>query len=245
MSTDQDDHRFRDWFLDQSSDEWQQLHNLNSPTPLYTASMIPNILGIGYVSPNIMYQYMTGKKIYDMEAIGKAPPLTWGKLHEKDALAEFVQKYPHCIVTRPGLVRHKDHDYVAASLDGLLLRCDDSDDSSMVNLEIKCPYSKHIPFNRDEVHDNWLLQTQIQMACAGESVRQSYLWIWTPDKNVMWIIPRQQKLIDFAIKEVREFDCIVKGFAPPPEQPSRKKNWQCNGGETIKLFMKELKTLIL
>lgn len=87
----------------------------------------------------------------------------YGESHEADALAAYEHRYG--VMIEPcGLVVHPEHDFLAASPDGLV------GERGMV--ECKCPYRARYTTPSDE----YRAQMQLQMACTGREWCDFAIW---------------------------------------------------------------------
>lgn len=201
--------RFQYWFLDPDTDmRWQNLHDLSNVPHVVSASVVPSILGVGYDSPNKIYEWSTGiKPHYNKDNI---PAIRWGKEKEPVALQQFYQQNSNLLGIKPGFIFHQQFPFLGASSDHI---CYDIKSKQIFNIEVKCP------FNFENVNAapklNWLIQIQIQMACL--ELNHSCLYIWTPEKAMTYHVPIQPEFIDYCIERVKYFlQEHVEKKTPPP-----------------------------
>lgn len=151
--------RFRDFYITQDSPRWLQLHNPAQKPWLFTASVIPSIVGLGYDSASKVYDLMKAIKSWKFEE--NNPAIAWGKDMEPKAIAEFLVKYPFCGV-QPGLLYHPTIPHLAASLDHFLIH---KTEDWMINMEVKCPWSSGVPEEASQIPAKWLMWRSLSSLC--------------------------------------------------------------------------------
>jgi putative phage-type endonuclease len=130
-----------------------------------TASRVPAILGhSAYRSRDDVLREMIREAYgYEREFQGNTAT-QWGTDNEARARADY-EADTGLWVDDVGLIVHPEHDWLAASPDGLI-----EDDGY---LEIKCPYS-----GETKSKPEWELQVQFGLHVTGRS--WGHLYIWTP-----------------------------------------------------------------
>ena len=107
----------------------------------------------------------------------------WGTEHEAEALAEF-EAWTGEMVDEAGLIVHPEHDWLAASPDGLI--------GDAEGLEIKCPYSGNLKMIDEQPH--YLAQIQLCLAVTGRE--RWHYFAWTPNEQVHEIVKRDPSWLD-------------------------------------------------
>ena len=132
-----------------------------------TASRVPAILGHSKyrTADDVLREMVRESYGYEREFQGNAAT-QWGNEQEPRARADYEADTGHW-VDEVGLVVHPEHDWLAASPDGLI-----EDDGY---LEIKCPYSGDMTAKPE-----WLVQLQFGLHVTGRS--WGHLYIWTPER---------------------------------------------------------------
>jgi hypothetical protein len=196
--------RWRDWIQDQGSAKWKELHEIGPHKQfIVTASMVPNILGYGYISRNIIYKAWVGESILPKPDSFSQTAMNWGTKHEVDAVNTFKNNISlRMAMLKPGLIRAKKQDWMAASLDRLVL-FEEGGKQYKFNLECKCPYKAKIPQKKEELAYRLLLQVQFQMYCSDLGVSVVVYWSYT--EFSIWIIIRDDVLIDKIINLIEDF----------------------------------------
>jgi hypothetical protein len=198
--------RFRDFFIEENSIRWAELHEYKMfPFPVYTASVIPCICGVGYNSAGKIFDYFKGYS--DPKAIDEtqARMFKYGHDNEPKALAKFYELNPNFTGIKPGVIYHPERKNIGASLDQIIL---DPETNELMNLEIKCPYTLSIPLQTVEIKPNYLVQTTVQMACSG--IKETLLFFWTPESSRTYHIPYSPELFKEIQKYVYAFDFDLK-----------------------------------
>lgn len=201
--------RFRDWYLDQTSPQWKEIHN-RKDSHVYTASIISDLLGsaIGYHSP--AYQYDVVKGLKTEEDISNVPPIKFGRDHEPDARDSFHAQFPFMLGSVPGLLWHHDYPNIGASLD-LLAYC--TKNQEIIPVEMKCMFSGILPETKDQVKEKYLVQLNIQMAVT--KLKTGILWFWTADRQVGWLVQYNHDLFMECVKAVHEFEKRLQNSTRP------------------------------
>jgi hypothetical protein len=204
------DDRWRDWADDQGSKKWSDLHKIGPGKRfVVTASMVPNILGFGFVSRNKVYKAWLGLDNIPEPNYYMRNAATWGLQHEKDAAEMFANGFPSGAIEmmNPGLIWSAEYNWMGASLDRIVTLNHDNG-KYYFNLECKCPFISTVPKSVDEVPDRAYLQVQYQMYCTDMSV--SVLVFWSTDVTTMWLIERDDMLIQQIIHELVRFKRAVE-----------------------------------
>lgn len=215
------DSQFKHWFLDQDGQEWRDLHQKQNSN-LFTASIVPTLVGFGYSnqSRNKLRSSYIGTALPETTTSFLDGILQWGKDHEKDALHSFFSKNPCFLGVKPGLLLSRDNEpAIGASLDSIMLN---THTNELWGLETKCPWSDYVPLTTAELPGKakWLIQMQVQMHCA--ELNWEVLWIWTPSASHGFVVPRDQRIIDIVVAEVKQFHFrhIVKGLPVQRGKPA-------------------------
>jgi hypothetical protein len=193
--------RLRLFMLEQNQPEWQALHQPSPSRPyLVTASIIPNLFGLGFDSPKKQFDMAKGTYVKEVSEQTQIL-LDYGHLSEPRAIF-FLKNYFASIANanqekvyfvQPGLMVHPIFTFLAASSDGLLVRWKDFK-MSLLNVEIKCPFYGSIPESINEIKPRVILQIQTQLAC--NKLKRSLLVYWSPKKVRMFVIPAHKDLQD-------------------------------------------------
>jgi putative phage-type endonuclease len=115
----------------------------------------------------------------------------WGTAHEPDARAAYEAETGH-LVEEVGLIVHPEHDWLAASPDGLV-----DDDGAC---EFKAPFRKRC---YGCVPDYYLDQCQLVMACARRTWLDFY--VWTPTGCERFRVERDPNWLDTHWGTLRAF----------------------------------------
>jgi hypothetical protein len=216
--------RWKYWFDEPKGEVWDALHRPDKMKEfLITASVVPEIMGVGYSSAAKQYKLYTKQQTYQPP---NTPAVDWGQTHEEEALNTFLTHYPQWVGIKPGILFHKDYPTVplAASLDMILVqKTDDISEAELINLECKCPFyrDKQLPYSMDSIPLKAIIQTQVQMMVTG--IQKSILWYWNPKDCVGIDIVKDdysEKLILSAIKDFKEY---VDGKKPWKNGEMKKK----------------------
>ena len=122
--------------------------------------------------------------------------LQHGKTQEPKALEDWLSKHPEFSGIQPGFLYSKNYAWLGCSLDHVCLRNYESlsfkfpsKNNTILNLEIKCPFSGKIPQDKTEVKVNHVIQTQYQMFCSG--ITETCLYYYTPGLQSGWYIKKR------------------------------------------------------
>lgn len=149
--------------MEQKSDEW-----FAGRINRITASRAGPILGVSpYSTPDDVMRVMVRDHFgAEREFLGNFAT-DYGEKHEKDAILALESDLS-VMVEKCGLIVHPDHDWLAASPDGLA--------GKGAVVEVKCPYNQNL-FSISDRPD-YYAQIQIQMACADRVT--GLFFVWTP-----------------------------------------------------------------
>jgi hypothetical protein len=206
--------RFKYWFDEPSGELWDALHRPDKMDEfLITASIVPEILGVGYGSPKKQYDLYTKSTQYVKQ---ESPAIDWGNEHEKDAIIAFYQRFPGFVGVKPGILFHADYPTVplATSLDSIIWNARYPE--HLINLECKCPFYNNfkLPSTVNDVSLKHIVQCQTQMLISG--IRDSILWFWSPHGTKGFHIKYNKKAEKLIIKAIKEFENMVKDKLPYP-----------------------------
>ncbi len=182
--------RFKYFFEPQNGKLWEQLHNPNLNPRFFTASSVANLLGCGYESGAKEYDYRTAAKPFDAFLRAKNPAFEFGHKHEPDAIQSFYVKHPQFKGVKPGMILHPNREDMAASLDQITVN---EKTHKFYNLEIKCKFNGEHFETPEQIPFTYLVQVTIQNYIAG--LEEAILWVWTPQRQTGWLIPRDDQLM--------------------------------------------------
>jgi|SRR5690554_82472 len=158
-----------------------------------TGSRIGSILGLNpYTTRDDVLREMV-RELFGVEKEFQGNVATeYGTEHEADALSEYEAVTGH-IVDEVGLIVHPEHEWLAASPDGLV-----NDDHGV---EIKCPYSGNLKAIEDQPH--YMAQIQLCMAVTGRGTWDYFAWapnahrLQTVEAEAGWLEKRMPELEAF------------------------------------------------
>lgn len=235
--------------IEQRSKEWFEQRKER-----ITGSNVGAILGLSpYKKPADVMREMV-RAYHDAEREFKGNPATeWGTHNEPGATKQMEMLHLDQPVQECGLFIHPEHDWLAASPDGLI------GDRGVA--EIKCPYGqrdKTAPlFKTLEEQPHYMAQTQIEMACASRDYVEFYQWapygdsIETDHLNQQWLdenIPKLKEFYDAYLIE-REMPNALRYLEPKHKEQSDRliveiANEYKSIGETIKKLETKKKDLL-
>lgn len=144
---------------DQRSPEWYA-----NRVGRITASRVGAILGLSkYRTRDDVMRDMVREALGAPREFVSNEATEYGQAHEADALAEYEQRFAVMVEPSP-LVVHPDHDWLAASPDGLV------GDHGLI--ECKAPFRARYTKPSDE----YVAQMQLQMACTGRDWTDFVIW---------------------------------------------------------------------
>lgn len=183
--------------LTQRSQEWH-----DARVGRITASRVPAILGYDpyRTADDVLREMVREYHGYPSEFTGNAAT-QWGIDNEDRARADYEGDTGNW-VDEVGLVVHPEHDWLAASPDGLI-----GDDGY---LEIKCPYSGKL-----EPRTAWEIQVQFGLHVTQRS--WGHLYIWTPSAAKIETIVYQP---DFLRKHGETLFDFIDSFAYETKNPA-------------------------
>lgn len=122
----------------------------------------------------------------------------WGSRNEKNAIFR-LELDNNIDFIETGLHVHHDHNWIAASPDGLV------GDTAVV--EIKCPYGLRnskdpSKFKRPEQQMHYYAQMQLEMACTGR--RECYFYQWSPYANKLYMVDFDEDWFDLNLIVLRQ-----------------------------------------
>lgn len=208
------DDRFRFWFIDENSQQWEDLHKHTYRPLLFTASNVPSILGMGYDSPATMYELYKGEKEKRIDMFLKRI-LDYGKTMEPIALEDFYDNYcgEWTLGAKPGPLIHKDIPWLLASVDQILYN---PSTRELALLEIKCPWTSCTPEYVEEVSSTYLIQVQIQMLVTG--VEKTFLYIYGRVARALFEIPYDPDLCHIILYQLEQFKNRIDNCNKPPRR---------------------------
>ena len=211
--------RFKFWYEPQDSPVWADLHILEANQDfLLSASNIPDALGHGYKSTMELYQLYIGEKTSKIDPFLEQI-LEHGKKQEPNALKDWLSKHPMFGGIQPGFLYSKQYSWLGCSLDHICLKNYEALDfkfptqNSLLNLEIKCPFTGKIPQDISQVKVNHVIQTQYQMFCSG--ITESCLYYYTLGLQSGWHIKKDDEFIKHTLPLLKEFKNCVLTKKPP------------------------------
>lgn len=116
----------------------------------------------------------------------------YGTKHEPDALSEYEAVTGH-IVDEAGLIVHPQHEWLAASPDGLV--------NDNHGVEIKCPYSGDLKAIEEQPH--YMAQIQLCMAVTGRGTWDYFAW--APNAHRLQTVQAEDGWLDKHMPELEAF----------------------------------------
>lgn len=203
--------RFRHFTQPQDSPTWKSLHNrVNSD--LFSASVIPNLMGVGYKARCHEYDLVKGLK--EDKDISFLPHIKFGKDNEPKAKEHFSKAFPFLMCITPGIIYHANHPYIAATSDLIAVS---KNDGQLMNVEIKCKFNGQLPETPEDIPARVLIQANVQMEVSG--IGFTTLWFWTPEKQTGYLMPYSRALWIESLAAVHEFRQLLA----ENKRPSRTK----------------------
>lgn len=197
--------RFRHFYLSQDSEEWKDLHDPTYKPWQFSASIIADIVGLGYKPACTRWKLMKG--LLTPENTNYV--FEYGKRNEAIALRNFYHKHPELVGVQPGYLHDAEYDFLTASLDNIAV----TPQGNLLNVEVKCPFNQEIPMTASEIKNQWLIQINMQMRVSG--IRTSVLTIWTPAACKDYLILYNENLANHLIQRVLEFRNSLQGSIAP------------------------------
>ena len=165
-----------------------------------TGSNVGAILGLNpwRTQDDVLRQMVRDYHRAEPEFTGNAAT-EWGSFHESGAIFEYTMETGN-VVTECGLYVHPDHEWLAASPDGIV-------EQVGAILECKCPYgqrAKNPPeFKTANGQPHYWAQMQMEMVCAGYD--QAHFWQWSPHGNLLEVIRIDHSWLARVIPELKLF----------------------------------------
>lgn len=162
-------------FMPQGTDQWKQLTKGVDRVFEITASVAPNIVGVGYsISPFKQWQYDSGAVVKPPENPITAQLLAKGTEDEDAVVQLFVNWWNEnlqrpLLVYRTGTWQHPTHDWLAASPDRYLY---DVEHQTVYLLEAKSRQDDRDAMQPSDTH---YVQCQLQLACIPEAKGLFYI----------------------------------------------------------------------
>lgn len=156
-------------------------------------------------------KYMSPYELY-LEKIGEGKPkkvttiMHQGNILEEPARKAFEQVMDVSVF--PVVRKHKEYDFMAASMDGL-------DMDEKIAVEIKCPFSKiyHQMALNGVMPDHHMPQVQHQMSVLN--IDKMYYFSYTIESHGLVVVNRDDDYIKNLISKEKEFWEMVQSRKPP------------------------------
>jgi putative phage-type endonuclease len=207
-------HRFKYWFLKQSSTEWEEIHRKDWNNFILTASVCPRIFGCD-PGDSAAHQYDLYRGNKQEKAFNEfsQQAVDWGKHIEPTILKEFYKTHPDMTGVNPGLILHPKYDWLGASMDNIAVRC-----GFLVNIECKGQYYSNPIVSPLDIKHKYYCQIQAQMMCCP-SILQSVLVCYHKDEKIAraFTIIKNKPYIDLLEQGCVEFKQWVMGERKPDE----------------------------
>jgi hypothetical protein len=179
-----------------------------------TSSLFASALGVGYQSRQKLFRTLTGRE--ERDAMNER--MQWGIDHEHYAVAG-VEAITGLLFRNTGKrQRHIEREILIGGRDILFGSTPDGilrNDRRDTGLEVKCPNPDGGPYEGVPFH--YIPQVQGQMWVCN--LAEVYFSAWTPDAQKIWLVPRDEKYIEWMSILLREF----MGYVKNDEEPKRKK----------------------
>ena len=219
---------FRYWYHLAKDPIWEDLHHPHHKPYLFTASIIPSVLGVGYMSPCKLFHLMSLQAgcestiTSNTETKTSNPAIEWGSNNEPLAVNQLVADYmPDWYPLECGLKLHPALPHIGATPDRILIHSDgDHSGSSTLSalewlpLEVKCPWKRELPTTVEDIPLKWLMQVQIQLDCL--SIQTGLLHIWRPFESKTFLISKCAAFCQDAYRGVDQFIKWLDGTEQPP-----------------------------
>lgn len=186
------------------SNLWNQLHEPSASMPFFTASSVANIFGFGFQSRKAYFESFRKPKIAANKFLQTM--LDYGNANEENAWRQFLADSNY------ELYQNQLGIYSAGPESPWLLATPDAIGFNGIAwhlVELKCPYSRKIPQDVDEVPLKYVLQLQIQMHCFRfpdmNSVAWGKLYFWSETEDSCFTVTYNKDLMEMVIKELRLF----------------------------------------
>lgn len=174
--------------VEQRTPEWFKLRR-----GLITASQVPALLGVD--------EYKTKNEAINEIAYGIRKDLSKNPaVNHGVALEDEARKHLEIVLNKEinpcGFFVYDG--WLGGSPDGLV-------DSENAIVEIKCPYGGNIGLKA-----SYIMQCEINMFLTGAT--ECYLYIYTPDKESVFCINRDDESIKFAVAELKQIKMEVDNY---------------------------------
>lgn len=199
--------RFRYFAEPQDGPAWKSQH-IRFNSDLFSASVIPDLMGVGYKSRT--WQYDLVKGLREDKDISNLPHIKFGKESEPIAKQDFQKAFPFLMCITPGIAFHADYPFIAATSD---LLCISKETGETLNVEIKCKYNGELPETAQAVLPRVLIQANTQMEVLKLS--HTVLWFWTAEKQIGWLMPYSKDLWDLSFAAVQDFRKVLEDNKRP------------------------------
>jgi hypothetical protein len=194
--------------IEKGQPDWTYWHTPGKKTEadeyIFTASVVPCILGRGYDTVQKTYRKYMGTEIQKEPSLFELRMLQYGNDCEPAAIRDFYEDMKgeglHDVYgVKIGTIVHPEHSNFGAIPDQLMVF-----DHKVTPLEVKCPYNGKVPSNVLDIQDKYLIQLTFQMACLP--AKQGVLTVWSADVRVHFWVPYEEKLFQFIEKKIKWFE---------------------------------------
>jgi hypothetical protein len=144
--------------------------------------------------------------------------LQYGKDAEPWAITAYLESHPGTYGVKPGMIRHRERDYIAATPDFIGW---DEVTGGLFNLEVKCRRPGTPVPTVEGLPDKYIIQLQIQGLLTG--IDDMRLWIWTPAEMVEYRLHPDKHLREYLLAECEMFKRCVEAKIRPPKFTKKKK----------------------
>lgn len=206
------------WLVNDHDEVWKDIHNPQSDKFLITASMVPDIIGVGTTSQGKWWDVFRGaEKNKENQYLQRM--LDYGKATEELAFQDFLTKHSDWTgVMAQGTVKSSKDEGVGASPDAVVLNLNDPDIVTYP-LEIKCPYPDSIneePYPGDVLNakPKYVVQSLMQQHCLGVENGIVHIYLATKESKT-WHVPYNQGIVDGLLREIRVFRTRMKDDQRP------------------------------
>lgn len=186
------------------SDLWNQLHEPNACMPMFTASNIANVFGFGFQTRKAYFESFRKPKQVANKFLQTM--LDYGNENEENAWRQFLSE------SRYELYQNKMGIYSGGPDTPWMLATPDAigfNGAAWHLVELKCPFSRKIPLDLDEVPLKYVLQLQIQMHCFRfvdmNRVFWGKLYFWSESSTSCFTVTYSGELMDAVVAELKVF----------------------------------------
>lgn len=198
--------RIEYFFAEQDSKLWERVHE-SGFTEFLTASSVPDIFGLGYVSISNRFKHCVGNlDLSNTHSDYVKKLFETGKEDEKFVLKKIRDHYMNVskYVIQPGLLISADHPYLAASCDAIVVGPED-----LTNVEIKSTQKDlnvdEPCFEKTNIPYHWIIQMQTQMLVTKLPETNLFIYHRPTGKIYSYNVYADPDIQTFIVEEVKDF----------------------------------------